>query len=42
MPVSVLLPAISRQFYRVDNNLIGVSGQVIAPGVLVFTDIFDG
>jgi hypothetical protein len=37
---SLLLTAIQRPRCRVDNNLFGVSAQVIAPGVLVFQQIF--
>lgn len=37
---SLLLTAIQRREYRVDKNLYGVSAQVIASGVLVFSEIF--
>ena len=37
---SLLLTAIQRCRNRVDKNLFGVSGQVTAPGVLVFGRIF--
>jgi hypothetical protein len=38
---SLLINAIQRDTYCVDNNLFGVSGQVTASGVLVFGQIFD-
>lgn len=37
---SPLIRAIQRHKVGVDKNLYGVSGQVTAPGVLVFSQIF--
>ncbi len=37
---SLLINAVQRHPYCVDNNLPGVSGQVTASGVLVFAEIF--
>ena len=37
---SVQIRAIQRHKFGVDKNLYGVSGQVTAPGVLVFSQIF--
>ena len=37
---SLQIPAIQRHEIRVDKNLYGVSGQVTAPGVLAFGQIF--
>ncbi|MGV7247590.1 hypothetical protein PJK45_18910 [Mycobacterium kansasii] len=37
---SLQINAIQRHTYCVDNNLLGVSGQVTASGVLVFAEIF--
>ncbi|WP_165759400.1 hypothetical protein [Mycobacterium decipiens] len=37
---SLLLTALQRDTSGVDNNLLGVSGQVTAPGVLAFGHIF--
>ncbi len=37
---SVQIKPIQRQTFRVDKNLFGVSGQVTAPGVLAFSQIF--
>jgi hypothetical protein len=37
---SLQLKAIQRDMFCVDKNLFGVSGQVTAPGVLVFGRIF--
>ncbi|MCV7148228.1 hypothetical protein [Mycobacterium riyadhense] len=37
---SLLLIVVQREAFGVDNNLFGVSGQVTAPGVLVFPEIF--
>jgi hypothetical protein len=37
---SLQMKAIQRETFGVDNNLFGVSGQVTAPGVLAFSQIF--
>ncbi|SOJ52534.1 hypothetical protein MSIMFB_00050 [Mycobacterium simulans] len=37
---SLLLIVVQREKFDVDKNLFGVSGQVTAPGVLVFPEIF--
>ncbi|VAZ70320.1 hypothetical protein LAUMK4_05531 [Mycobacterium persicum] len=40
VPTSLQITAIQRHTYCVDNNLLGVSVQVTASGVLVFAEIF--